>query len=95
MGDIMAYHICYQPGKQKFRAVKSSLRFSTILVLCFILFFYLVGTFWPEGTEFLRRTFLDPNAFNIIAALNDFTEKLRCTEAPLSVFAEFYGKMLP
>ena len=95
LGDEMAYHIFYQSDKRKVKTRRSSLRFPVLLLLCFILFLYLVGSFWPDGTEFLRRTIRYENYFTITAKLNNLAEKLRYTKEPLAVFAEFCGKIVP
>ena len=95
LGDEMAYHIFYQSDKRKVKTRRSSLRFPVLLLLCFILFLYLVGSFWPDGTELLRRTIRYENYFTITAKLNNLAEKLRYTKEPLAVFAEFCGKIVP
>ena len=91
----MAYRTFYHSEKENFKKLKSSIRFSAILILCFILFCYLVGGFWADGTEYLRRTIQYLNSCTFVATLNDFAEKLRYVEEHLDVFAEFCGKIIP
>ena len=74
----MPYRIEYDKSTQKYEIKsKHSLRFSFILLTCYILFFILTAAFWPDGRAFIQEFLIPGDNAVTIEAFSTMTRELR------------------
>lgn len=94
LGDGMGYHISYRSIHKKHVKKGCSLRLPLLILVCFLLFLFLVQTQWPDGAEVLRNVFSFHGDAVAVSALNDFAEELRQGEPLLAAFSQFCRKLI-
>ena len=85
----MSYRIDYRPSQKKSRM--GFLRLPVLTVLCFLLFLFLVNTYWPEGAD---RIAVWQESVTVMV-LDRFGEDLHRGEPLAEAFSAFLGSFQP
>ncbi len=76
----MAYRVDYRPVSKIRRAEKRRSVVPALTALCLLLFFVLVHTFWPRGSQVLQGLFFSGDVALTGAALETFAQDLGAGE---------------
>jgi len=90
----MGYRVEYGPVKKVRGLEKRVSGVSSLIAVCLLLFFILVGSFWPEGKEILQKLIFPGDPVVTAAALDNLTESLRSGEALSDSMAAFCIQIL-
>lgn len=74
---VLGYRVEYGPVKKVRGLEKRVSRVASLTAVSMLLFFLLVGSFWPEGAEIMRRLVFPGDPAVTAAALEELTEDLR------------------
>ncbi len=90
----MSYRIEYQKSPVNRKNIKYRLRLPFLTFICFLLFVYLVGSMWPEGSVLVRKVIRPCDRAIAVSALNTFAVDLHNGKSILSAFFEFCRNFL-
>ena len=76
----MGYRVDYSPVRKVRNAEKRTLRLPALTMLFFLLFVFLVLSFWPRGSVLLREILIPGDPDITVQALEAFARNLRSGE---------------
>ena len=88
----MSYRIQY-PSPHAAKSIRQrKIRLPLLTVLCFLLFLFLVNTFWPQGAAYMAEKMAVLRRSAAVMALDRLAEDLLRGEPLAAAFSEFcYG----
>lgn len=91
----MSYRIQYPSPYAAPCKKQSKIRLPLLTVLCFLLFLFLVNTFWPRGAEYMGEKMAALRQSAAVMALDRLAEDLFRGEPLSTAFSEFCNGILP
>ncbi len=93
-GDGMGYRIAYQSTYKKSAGKRFGKRLPVLILLCFVLFLFMVEKNWQDGEAFLKKVGILPGEVIPVSALNCFAEELGYGKSLLNSFVHFCNRIL-
>ena len=90
----MGYRVEYGPVKKVRGLERRISRVSSLIAVCLLLFFLLVGYFWPEGADVLQKLVFPGDPVVTASALEDLTENLRSGDSLSECMSTFCVQIL-
>lgn len=90
----MGYRIEYQPVKKVRGIEKRTSKIPALTALFFLLFFFLVFSFWPDGAHILREILIPGDPDVTVMALETFAQDLRTGGTFSDAFEVFCRRIL-
>ena len=91
----MSYRINYGSSHRVKGNNAAKIRLPALTALCFLLFLFLVHTFWPEGWACIDGILAGRRASASVMALDRFAEELHHGEPMTKVFSDFLSSIQP
>lgn len=85
----MGYRVDYRPVKKIRNAEKRTVRLPALTMLFFLMFLFLVFSFWPQGGALLRELLIPGDPDVTVMALETFAQDLRAGDALSGAFETF------
>lgn len=93
-GERMGYRIHYLSEKKKDRKLRNCSRLTVLIAACFLIFLFLVETFWSEGAEVLRTMNVFSKEMIPVSALNDLENGLLQGESLVKSWTAFWREIV-
>lgn len=90
----MGYHIEYQTAQKKCSYKSFPLRLPALIILCFLLFLFLVNTIWNDGAAWMQKNVFRAGSAIAVSALDDLADELGYGEMVMSAFSDFCRKLI-
>lgn len=91
----MGYRIVYDPVGKVRGAEKNRTAVAALTSVCLVIFFLVVGNFWPQGKAVLQQFFFSEYVSEAVAALEEFAFDLKCGMPISDALEVFCGKVYP